>query len=282
MPRDPDLAFNYQEPRLSQMFATARDYEFRMPPVGISETRYTASGMRYKKYTVRCGVEGCWYVVLTSPSPEHCEALMEDHKVGRNFQPPCPAPPRRESLPTGHSFVEKLWAEIDDVTECMFTQQNYRDMDDLKSYARGLAFSIVMLDTTHFQDVNSVSREAVRRRKMRLGEIPYEPTPTSTRWGARFWETLGLVADGPVDPGNTPSNRPSVPVAARSGARRLPSRVAPKPAPMPALDAKQIAAIKAGVASGTVTAAQIAQVYGLTEAQVMGIVNPPPVLLGSL
>lgn len=264
--------------------ATAQEFEFRMPPVGISETRHNVGGQAYVKYTLRCEVEGCWYVVLTSPSREHCGVLLEDHKAGRNFQPMCPSPPRRESLPSGHSFVEKLWAEIDEVTECLVTGRSYREMtlEAMRGYARGLAFGVVMLDCSYFNDVESVASEAMRRRKMRLGKIPYEPTPTSTRYGARMWETLGLVADGPVTPTQRPSNGPSTPVGTRSSVRRLPSRVATVPAPMVALDAMQIAAIKAGVGSGSVTAAQIAQVYGITEAQVNAIVNPAPLLMGNL
>lgn len=215
----------------------SHDGEFKMPPVGITLTSYTLGGKHYQKFGVRCDVEGCWFMGGSFPTHGDAKQYLADHKEGgRNFTEPCPAPPRRESLPSGLSYVEKCWRELDDVVEALATGQQYRGMtkEQCQGYARGISFNIVMLEPVHFGTIEEVSRHARDRRKMRLGEIPWAKTPTGLRHNATTVEVKGL------HPAPTTSTKPKHIVSDNVKA-----------------------AIMAGLASGMFTKEQLAEAYNI-------------------
>lgn len=244
----------------------AYDYEFAMPKVGITKTRYTLAGVAYEKHSVRCHVEGCWFVGGRFPTEAEAQRYLDDHKAGK-FAPSCPAPPRRETLPSGHTLVERLWAELDDAVEMLLSNPSpdpiYREFEtkeQLRAYAEGIAVALVMLDNTYFPDVPSVSKWAVRRRKMRLGEIPWEATPTTHKLDAKLWEVDGTTPVGTIAPRSTATRRPPA---------SIPSRV---PGPK-TVSPDIVQAVRNGVASGVFTPEQLAHTFDLTIEQVTTILR---------
>lgn len=244
------MEFNAQSPYVNMGLKMSHEGEFKLPPPGIHETRYSIAGTRYVKYSVRCDVEGCWFSEGTLPTREGAEKFLADHKAGGKFVRPCPAPPRRESLPSGLRYVEKLWRELDDVIECISLGGTYREgtkeaMEGpaLAGYAKGLAFSIVMLDGIYFPDMVSVARHARDRRLMRIGEIPYVATPSTRKHDATIMEVNGLhVAEDQAKP----------------------AAAAPAKTKAPAMPSEQIqSAIRAGIKSGMMSASDMAEAYNL-------------------
>jgi hypothetical protein len=229
------------------MMEVGRVEEFKMPPVGITQTRLILAGIKYVKFSVRCGEEGCWFAGGSFPTEEQANRYLDDHKTGRTpySVPACPAPPRRESLPSGLRDVDKLWREMDDVVESLVTGFPYRDMtpDQLKGYAKGVAFSIVLLDTSFFPDIESVSRHARDRRKMRIGEMPHVDTPSRFSSQTTVQEAAQLHDAGPV-----PKPAKAVPTNVQNG-------------------------IKAGLQSGMFSAEELAATYNLTVAEVKSIAS---------
>lgn len=163
------------------MITIRREMEFAMPPRGVTVHSATVGGKRFERVTWRCEVEGCWHVrILADKSDATLAAARENHKTTSiGFH--CPSPPMRESLVSGLPEIEKLWRELDDITDALVAKTEYRNMnaDALKGYAQGIAFCIVMKDREIFQDVTSVSKEAAARWKMRNDKAPYRKTPTT-------------------------------------------------------------------------------------------------------
>lgn len=211
------MEFSARNPYVNMRLQMSHDGEFKMPPPGVNATRYSIGGRRYEKFGVRCDVDGCWFAEGALPTKEAAEKFLADHKSGSYSVRPCPAPPRRESLPSGLRHVEKLWRELDDVVEMMAKkEEGYRGMilETMAGYAKGIAFSIVMLDSIYFPDVESVSRHARDRRKMRLGEMEWAPTPTSRQQDITVAEANGLHDVGPTAPTKAASKaKPAVVVS---------------------------------------------------------------------
>lgn len=229
------------------MFVIRKDMEFAMPPKGVTVHTMNLGGKKMQRITWRCEVEGCWYVCFARDDAH----LLQQQETHRNtsigFH--CPTPPMRESLPSGLPEIEKLWRELDDVTDALVAKVKYRDMEgeELKAFAKGISFVIVMKDHRYFPDISSVSKEAIDRWKMRNNKLAYRKTPTTHNTSGSFqvvggWERVkdevGTVERPKVD---TP--------AGRSQRAKL--------------NDKQINAIRIGMQSGMFTADELASTYGI-------------------
>lgn len=234
------------------MFVIRKDMEFAMPPRGVTIHRSSIGGKKYERITWRCEVEGCWHVCFANDDA-HLLKQQEAHRnTSLTFH--CPSPPMRESLPSGLPEIEKLWRELDDVTDALVAKESYRDMsgEELKAFAKGISFVIVMKDKFYFPDIQSVAKESVERWKMRNDKTPYRKTPTTHSTNGSFqvvhgWrevkDEFGTVERPPVD---TP--------AGRSQRAKL--------------NDKQISAIKIGMQSGMFSADELASTYGISPALV--------------
>jgi hypothetical protein len=151
-----------------------RDY-YKMPPVGMTETRARIGEMIYHSYTIRCGNEHCWFVGH-APDENGAQTLLDQHN--------CPTPPARNELPTGLSTIEKLWDEADAVTRAIIETRSWQvgnrhlDGTALNNYALGLSFALSMMTHPHFKTTTDIVRELGLRYKMAEKQIPYRPTPT--------------------------------------------------------------------------------------------------------
>lgn len=79
----------------------------------------------------------------------------------------------------GKSIAEQLWDRMDEVMDFIYSMDTMRDpeLDVYKGEGRGLAFALKLMCQPYFPDEKAVTREAVRRYKMRQGDIEWEPTP---------------------------------------------------------------------------------------------------------
>jgi hypothetical protein len=162
---------------------------------------------------------------------------------------------------SGLEEIDKLWREIDDVVDAIKAKKEYRGMDAtaMNGYVKGLAFAVVMKDRSIFQSMREVAAEALRRWRMRQGQIPWAATPTrhapDFKWhgGHGGWKPIG-----PAPAAATP------PTKSRS-TRKLPPPVA-KPKFNPTAD--QLTSIKAGIGSGMFTADDFASMYGTTAEEI--------------
>lgn len=200
------------------MITIRKEMEFAMPPRGVTVHSTTVGGKRFERVTWRCEVEGCWYVrILADKSDATLETARKNHKT-TSIGFPCPSPPMRESLVSGLPEIEKLWRELDDITDALVGKVEYRGMnsDALKGYAQGIAFCIVMKDRDIFQDVNAVSKEAAARWKMRNDKAPYRKTPTTQNtngswmvnhgWSEAEHGSVSKIPPVPTQPtGDTPA-----------------------------------------------------------------------------
>lgn len=153
------------------------DMYYKMPPVGITESRGRIGERVILNYDVRCGHQECWFVGHATDEAG-AQSMLAQHASA------CPSPPARGQLPTGLSTLEKMWDELDAVTEAITDQKMYRVGDQvmdgmqLRGYARGICFTLAMMTFPHFRTPTDVVREAAHRYKIRKGVAPYRPTPT--------------------------------------------------------------------------------------------------------
>lgn len=232
-------------------FAIKKDFEFAMPPVGMSVCRTRRGEVVTMQYTVRCGFDNCWFVGHGARE-EDARKLLDEHE--------CPTPPRRNELASGRSTLEKLWNEMDDVTAALINKTSYNNMDGekLRGYAQGIAFNLTMMTQPYFKTIKEVAIEARARYQMSKGEIPFRPTP-SYRYNPMSSATPGVVSTKPVEA--APPKK--APVQRRSAA----AKAAPPP-----VDDATAAMLKVG-ASGGFSAADLALMYGLTTEQVKSVIG---------
>ncbi len=79
----------------------------------------------------------------------------------------------------GKSIAEKLWDRLDEVTAFLMQDKESGDYAMLiyKGEARGLAQALVLMCQPYYADERAVSKQALKRWKMKAGEIEHEPTP---------------------------------------------------------------------------------------------------------
>lgn len=151
------------------------EHYYKMPLVGITETRARVGMAVSTSYTSRCGDKNCWFVGNAATSAE-VQAMLDTHE--------CPTPPARNELPSGYSTVEKLWDEADDVMFAIMQQTGYNagdrylDGPALQGYLRGLCFSLSMMTHPYFRTIAEVGRELQKRYRIRIKDMPHEPTPS--------------------------------------------------------------------------------------------------------
>lgn len=148
---------------------------YKMPLVGITETRARVGMVVGTSYTGRCGDKNCWYVGHAATSTE-VQTMLDQHE--------CPTAPARNELPSGYSTIEKLWDEADDVMAAIMESQPYnagdRALDGLalQGYMRGLCFALSMMTHPYFRTITEVGRELQKRYRIRTKAVPFEPTPS--------------------------------------------------------------------------------------------------------
>lgn len=151
--------------------------------VGL-RTQYTWS--KYSQiycHVGSCDVVGCYFFIAGKTEHEVLDRLA-------NHRCPTKGPTRYMA---GKSITEKMWDYLDDLTGQLVdislqekgttdpeTNAHYvhpEEAQRVKGEAQGVAYCLSLMCTPYFTSVKAVSKEALRRHKMRTGEIPFEPTP---------------------------------------------------------------------------------------------------------
>jgi hypothetical protein len=239
---------------------------YKLPLIGITETRARIGMTVHTNYTTRCGSRECWFVGHAATSVD-AQKLLDTHT--------CPTAPARNELPSGYSTIEKLWDEADDAYWAIMTQQGYNagdrylDGSVLQGYVRGLCFTLSMMTHPYFRTIAEVGHELQKRYKIRRKELPFEATPTY-----RF---------NPVAPSTPSVGRSEVwhgkTVASKSGGTRTAAQTrAEKKASLSKidlspLDTRQREQIIQAHTMGMFTVQELAQNYGITPETVVFLVS---------
>jgi hypothetical protein len=234
---------------VQMMVAMRKDLEFAMPARGITKTIARHSGYVWERVHWRCEAEGCWYIATPS-SEANLKSIQATHlKPGADQ---CPTLPRRERLPSGKMEIEKLWSELDDVVDCLQNKTSYRGMspEEMKGYAKGLAWTVVMKETDFFQDIRSVTVEAVKRWKRRKGDLPWEATPSKETHAHKWFPNGGWVQ------------------VKRDDMAGLPGAKKPVVKPAKTWQPGQVKAIRAAGQSGMFSHEDLASTYDTTVAEI--------------
>jgi hypothetical protein len=78
----------------------------------------------------------------------------------------------------GQTVVEKAWDRLDEMFDKLINPDYIEDDQAwLKGWCQALAWTIHTWAPHWYREVDDVTRQAVKRRQMRVGEIPWEPTP---------------------------------------------------------------------------------------------------------
>lgn len=247
------------------------DYYYKMPPVGITQA-YGRIGERVViNYDVRCGHRECWFVGHATDEAG-AQTMLTQHAKD------CPSPPARGQLPTGLSTLEKMWDELDAVTEAITDQKYYRVGDQvmdgmqLRGYARGICFTLAMMTFPHFRTPTDVVREAAHRYKIRKGTVPYRPTPTYRH------NPVERPATPPVGTRSANHGTTKPAAAAPTTARKASAATlaAAKKVDLSSIDDKKRTQIMNGAASGMFTYEDLAVMYDVTPETIKVIVDGKP------
>ena len=181
-------------------------------------------------------------------SQEDAEQMQDTHK--------CPRLTKRSWILTetdekgqpytkityGKSLAESLWDDLDRTVEDI---RKGSDSEHNKGLALGLAIAVQKMCKPYYADTNAVLKQAMRRYRMKIGEIDWEPT-------------MGYSYN-PPPPGSV--------IREREEAKQ------PRPPAKPDISDEDKATMKSALESGIIQIAELAKMYNLTEGQVQEIVG---------
>ena len=136
--------------------------------MGVTErTEFASKDDASRPWLVECEKDNCHFR-CSAKTQEFGEQQLASHK--------CPmSKPARFG---GKSLIEKMWDELDDTVGLIQDEGPSSDVKaGLKKYAEGIAFCIAVMAEPYFTSVKGVSVEALRRWKMRTGQMEFAPTP---------------------------------------------------------------------------------------------------------
>ncbi len=173
----------------------------------------------------------------------------------------------------GMSIAEQYWVELDRVIDKI--KKGGRNADPeayhkLQGRAGGLAYCIVKACEPYYDAEVDVSKEALRRWKMRNGKMDWEPTPgyQYNPQPAHEHARATLGHDAPATY-TQPHNRGTAPVAAPvSGRRRRAGAATPVEKQLSELEKETIR--KTG---GAFPSADLAKMYGVSEATIRSLIT---------
>lgn len=159
------------------------------------------------------------------------------------------------------SILEKLWDELDATMMPMMTQ---RGGEEFVGKCRGLAFAILLMSTPYFDTADEVSREAMMRYKIAIGEKEFKPTP-----GYKF---------NPPPVGTNAYNKSRVKVidSPKKGAttRRVAAKTAQKQyIPDKMLTPEEVESIREAVSSGMFELEDCASMFKVTVDQIKALLD---------
>lgn len=251
------------------------------PPRGLTESSTKIADTRHTQWTYLCpDNDECFAVGYSKISADGAKGQV----IGKHE---CPAPMRFGTIPTGKSFIEKLWDTADLAMRALKEDRWYPDPETsgerLKGFIAGIAEALTFFASPWFRIQKDVLVEINRRWKMHAGEIPWSPTPTyrfNPPYEALTYERL--AADQEWAEENRPLPSPSHLGRAAKNAKPLVRRSAPRAvtktepivsAPARIITVEDEASMCALYADGT-PIEMLAKLFEIGEGRVKMIVNP--------
>lgn len=190
-----------------------------------------------------CDEDDCFWLTA------HRSVMVAERVKEEHLKSTCPlkSPMRKERIFDMATLVNLIWDELDKATESIFTHDGpvAGELEKVKGEARGLAKAIQIMTTPFYKDADAVVRQAVKRYKMKTGEIKFEETP-----GAGGYNPM------PVD-------------NPRAGGQATKEKTKPKITEK-TLDKKATDGIRMGLKAGF-PAAALAKSYGVSIATIEGL-----------
>lgn len=148
----------------------------------VPEHSLLAEETRRHPYVAACDEHDCYFIVSARSEEMGREALGR-HKCpyGGSELPNYPSCVLVEGK--SRSLHELLWETLDSVIDGLMLAKSGKDetatmgkVTFLKGRASGLATAIMWIASPYFNEIKDVSRWAMERYKMRVGEREFEPT----------------------------------------------------------------------------------------------------------
>jgi hypothetical protein len=251
------------------------------PPRGLTRTSVKIADELISQWTYLCDADdNCFAVGYSKVSEESAYRQTLGHA--------CPAPMRFGTIPTGKSFIEKLWDTADLAMRALKEERWYPDPETngerLKGFIAGVAEAITFFASPYFRIQRDVLIEINRRWKMHDHQIPWSPTP-SYRFNpplSIYTSTDALAAAQDWADGNRPLPSPSnlgrsaKPAKQPAARGRKPAVARPEPivsAPARTITVEDEAEMRT-MRAGGIAISLIARAFDIGEGRVAMIVNP--------
>lgn len=143
------------------------------------------------EWTFQCGISGCrWVTYHRTQQGARAERTRHNDNYSCPYQGPVPEV-KEEYLkhPDRLPPMEAMWEKLDQITKYLLENRSHVDewkSEDAELYAgymrqrgeaQGLAYSIWLTTPPIFKEVDDVSRHAVKRYRIAMGQAEYVSTP---------------------------------------------------------------------------------------------------------
>lgn len=229
------------------------------PPRGVTKSTVRIGPDIRHHYTYFCDANNDCFAVAYATTEEAARRELTDHV--------CPAPVRRDMMPSGKTAVQKMWDELDEAYDQLMAFEGVPILPGqpdiatgARNYARGLAMALAFVSIPYFRSQEDILREAHKRWRIRQGELTWEATP-----GYNFYPAAPLAYAEKA----APVTRKPLKAA----------KAAPAPAPVKQRDftVAERTMIQESVHGGTVSVSDLAGMFGVSENRIMTIAGPKPV-----
>lgn len=224
------------------------------PPPGLSKTMARIGPDVYESFTYRCPADSECMALAYSKNSDAAKRAIDGHI--------CPAPPRRDMVPSGKTVIQKLWDELDGLIDQVKVSKSRpfdADLDALMGASRGIALALALLSTPWFRSTEDILRQANKRWRMHQKEIPWEMTP-----GYNYYPAAPLAF----------ATAPEPVVKKRQPVSKVAKKAAPLTPPSREFSVDERAVIRSAVHNGLMSIAVLAKTYGVTEERIATIAGP--------
>jgi hypothetical protein len=115
----------------------------------------------------KCTVQHCYYHVSVKDQT-HYDHVQADHGCPNQ----CGTTTYGGTITV--SLLTDIWEELDKAVAYLRAEPNGSQAEYYKAYASGLSFTLAKFMVPHFRTHEDISREALKRYKMRMDGIAYE------------------------------------------------------------------------------------------------------------
>lgn len=223
------------------------------PPPGMTKTLARCGPDIFETFTYRCDQDSECFALAYSKNPDEAKRAIDRHI--------CPAPPRRDMVPTGKTVIQKLWDELDELTDSVNKFEDEPETRETQGMAVGVALALALLSVPWFRSKEDILLQANKRWRMRQQEIPWEMTP-----GYNYYPAAPL-AFAQSEPASVKKRQPVSKAVKTTKAAIIPTREF-------SIDERTM--IRGAVHGGTISVADLAKMYDVSEERIASIAGSKP------